>query len=343
MAPQSGVNRLLVVGSSVTEGRPETIGGANVLMGKLLDHLNARPDIDFLFVKANRYPSAVRSLLSVLFKAWSSRSQWDLVFVNVSQRGLALLFPLLALLSALLGKKWAMRAFGADALEVLENTPWKGLLKWCVKRSVLVGMETHALVQDFSGYTQQTYWIPNVRDEVTDAFSVKKTYQRRFVFIAHVKRSKGIFDALRAFELLGAEYTFDFYVPIAEEACRKLETHPSYRGVLDPVDVPEVLTRYDGLVLPTFYQGEGYPGIVIEAYQAGLFCVATQWRSLPEIVEEGQSGFLLPVGDPEAIAHCIRSLDEKQFERMRTFIDGYRKKFDSQTVHRRLVDRLIKA
>ena len=136
MAPQSGVNRLLVVGSSVTEGRPETIGGANVLMGKLLDHLKARPDIDFLFVKANRYPSAVRSLLSVLFKAWSSRSQWDLVFVNVSQRGLALLFPLLALLSALLGKKWAMRAFGADALEVLENTPWKRLLKWCVKRSL---------------------------------------------------------------------------------------------------------------------------------------------------------------------------------------------------------------
>ena len=113
--------------------------------------------------------------------------------------------------------------------------------------------------------------------------------------------------------------------------------------MLDPREVPEVLTQYDGLVLPTFYQGEGYPGIVIEAYQAGLFCVATQWRSLPEIVEEGQSGFLLPVGDPEAIAHCIRSLDEKQFERMRTFIDGYRKKFDSQSVHRRLVDRLIKA
>ena len=42
MDRQSGVNRLLVVGSSVTEGRPETIGGANVLLGKLLDHLNSR-------------------------------------------------------------------------------------------------------------------------------------------------------------------------------------------------------------------------------------------------------------------------------------------------------------
>ena len=90
------------------------------------------------------------------------------------------------------------------------------------------------------------------------------------------------------------------------------------------------------------YQGEGYPGIVIEAYQAGLFCVATQWR-VCQRSWKGASGFLLPVGDPEAIAHCIRSLDEKQFERMRTFIDGYRKKFDSQSVHKRLVDRLIKA
>ena len=290
MDRQSGVNRLLVVGSSVTEGRPETIGGANVLMGKLLDHLNTRRDIDFVFVKANRYPSAVRSLLSVLFEAWHTRSQWDLVFLNVSQRGLVLLFPLLALMSALLGK-WAMRAFGADALEVLENTPWKGLLMWCVKRSVLLGMETHALVQDFSGYNKQTYWIPNVRDEVVNAFSVKKTYQKRFVFIAHVKRSKGIFDALRAFELLSADYTFDFYGPIAEEACRKLETHPSYKGVLEPREVPAVLTRYDGLVLPTFYQGEGYPGIVIEAYQAGLFCISTQWRSLPRSLRKGKAAF----------------------------------------------------
>ena len=343
MADQSGCNRLLIIGSSVTEGRPETIGGANVLMGKLLDHLDTRNDINFLFVKANGYPSAVRSLLSVLFKAWSSRAQWDLVFVNVSQRGLVLLFPLMALMSALLGKKWAMRAFGADALEVLEHTPWKGLLKWCVKRSALVGMETHSLVKEFSKHTATAYWIPNVRDEVVGAFSVKKAYQKRFVFIAHVKRSKGIFDALRAFELLGPGYTFDFYGPIVEEECRALEMHPSYKGVLSPKEVPEVLVRYDGLVLPTSYAGEGYPGIVIEAYQAGLFCVSTQWRSLPEIVEEGQSGFLLPVGDHEAIAHCIRSLDKQQFELMRTFIDGYRKKFDSQSVHRELVDRLIKA
>ena len=91
MDRQSGVNRLLVVGSSVTEG-PETIGGANVLMGKLLDHLNTRRDIDFVFVKANRYPSAVRSLLSVLFEAWHTRSQWDLVFLNVSQRGSSFFF-----------------------------------------------------------------------------------------------------------------------------------------------------------------------------------------------------------------------------------------------------------
>ena len=157
-------------------------------------------------------------------------------------------------MSALLGKKWAMRAFGADALEVFGEHTLERALDVVRKALGSPGMETHALVQDFSGYNKQTYWIPNVRDEVVNAFSVKKTYQKRFVFIAHVKRSKGIFDALRAFELLSAEYTFDFYGPIAEEACRKLETHPSYKGVLAPGEAPPALTRYDGLVLPTFYQ-----------------------------------------------------------------------------------------
>ena len=92
------------------------------------------------------------------------------------------------------------------------ETPWKGLLKWCVKRSVLVGMETHARSKTFRDIRSRLIGS-RVRDEVADAFSVKKTYQRRFVFIAHTKRSKGIFEALRAFELLGAEYT-GFYGPI---------------------------------------------------------------------------------------------------------------------------------
>ena len=76
-------------------------------------------------------------------------------------------------MSALLGKKWAMRAFGADALEVLENTPWKGLLMWCVKRSVLLGMETLPWSKTFREVTDRL--ILNVRMNSGERWSKRRT------------------------------------------------------------------------------------------------------------------------------------------------------------------------
>jgi glycosyltransferase involved in cell wall biosynthesis len=60
----------------------------------------------------------------------------------------------------------------------------------------------------------------------------------------------------------------------------------------------------DLLVLPSYT--EGMPNVVLEAFAAGVPVVATAVGGTPEVVEDGQSGYLVRPGDPAALAQRIR-------------------------------------
>jgi len=51
---------------------------------------------------------------------------------------------------------------------------------------------------------------------------------------------------------------------------------------------------------------EGLPGALIEAMAAGLPCIATDIPGNRELVRDGKTGSLVPVGSPEALEHAIR-------------------------------------
>lgn len=59
---------------------------------------------------------------------------------------------------------------------------------------------------------------------------------------------------------------------------------------------------------PTFFQSEAFPVVLLEAMQFELPVVASRWRGIPSIVEDGRTGFLVPPGDPVALAERIETL-----------------------------------
>ena len=48
--------------------------------------------------------------------------------------------------------------------------------------------------------------------------------------------------------------------------------------------------------------------VLVEAMSVGLPVVATRWRGIPEIVDEGQTGFLLEPHDVGAVAERLEQL-----------------------------------
>jgi glycosyltransferase involved in cell wall biosynthesis len=75
-------------------------------------------------------------------------------------------------------------------------------------------------------------------------------------------------------------------------------------------DVPEILVNSDVFVLPSRW--EGLPFTIIEAMMAGLPVIASKVGGVPELVDDGITGFLVPPGDYRSLAQAIQKLvDDK--------------------------------
>jgi glycosyltransferase involved in cell wall biosynthesis len=71
-------------------------------------------------------------------------------------------------------------------------------------------------------------------------------------------------------------------------------------------DVPDILRASDVFVLSSDY--EGNPLSVLEAMAAGLPVVSTAVGGVPELVQHGATGLLVPAGDARALAEAITQL-----------------------------------
>ena len=68
-------------------------------------------------------------------------------------------------------------------------------------------------------------------------------------------------------------------------------------------DIPQLLALMDVVVLPSLE--EGLPNAILEAMAAGKAVVATQVGGVPEAVVQGETGLLVPPGDPQALADAV--------------------------------------
>lgn len=71
-------------------------------------------------------------------------------------------------------------------------------------------------------------------------------------------------------------------------------------------DIPELLARSDVFVLSS--RSEGFPVSVLEAMAAGLPVVATDVGGVAQAVEDGETGFLVPAADSEALTRALERL-----------------------------------
>jgi glycosyltransferase involved in cell wall biosynthesis len=79
-----------------------------------------------------------------------------------------------------------------------------------------------------------------------------------------------------------------------------------FLGVRD--DIPELLNAADGYVMSSAW--EGMPMVLLEATAAGLPIVATRVGGNQEVVCDGESGFLVPPRDADALALAMLRLME---------------------------------
>lgn len=75
-------------------------------------------------------------------------------------------------------------------------------------------------------------------------------------------------------------------------------------------DIPNILSGSDFLILPSCT--EGFPLAPLEAMAAGKPIIATNCGGLPEIVSDGEFGFLVPINNPQDLSEKILYMIENK-------------------------------
>lgn len=118
-----------------------------------------------------------------------------------------------------------------------------------------------------------------------------------------------------------------------------------FAGVVSPDDTPAILERHDVYLLASEF--EGMPNALIEAMGRGLVPVVSRMTSgIPELVRDGENGFMAPIGDAPAFAERLRTLwaDSDLRDRMaasafRTVSEGGFRVEDMTRAYRKVFDR----
>jgi glycosyltransferase involved in cell wall biosynthesis len=94
---------------------------------------------------------------------------------------------------------------------------------------------------------------------------------------------------------------------------KELEQRVAELGLLGSVEflgwvdnISSLLPRWDVFVLPSLE--EGFPIAALDAMAAGLPVVASAVGGVPELIEDGKTGWLVPPRDVEALASRLRLL-----------------------------------
>ena len=162
-------------------------------------------------------------------------------------------------------------------------------------------------------------------------FEAKRHHGRgnRLLFVGRLAAAKGLTILLQAVSALdGITLEIAGDGPdrrMLEESAHELNIsdRTKFLGYQSPEQVRDLLKRTDVFVLSSF--AEGLPVVLMEAMAAGVPVVATHIAGIPELVEDGHNGLLVPPGSAGATAEAIRRLLDDANLRNRFAIAGREK------------------
>jgi glycosyltransferase involved in cell wall biosynthesis len=85
-------------------------------------------------------------------------------------------------------------------------------------------------------------------------------------------------------------------------------------------DIPAIYPDLDLAVVPTYSDGLAYS--VVEPLLGGVPVVATNTGGIPDLVRDGDTGWLVPPGNPKALARAMREALDNPKEARRRAVEG---------------------
>lgn len=150
-------------------------------------------------------------------------------------------------------------------------------------------------------------------------FSQKETKIKNIIAVSRFVEKKGLDVLIDAAKLLEDEdlifeiYGFGILEEELQEQIERLDCkNISIKGELSPSDVKVKLKEADLTVVPCKVAEngdmDGIPTVIFESMAVGLLVLTTSISAIPEIIKDGENGFIIEPENPELLAEKIKEI-----------------------------------
>ena len=157
-------------------------------------------------------------------------------------------------------------------------------------------MNNVSYLPNFKNFDKKHLDLPVLKNTINNAVS--------FVFVSRINKTKGvdiIFNSV--LELLNKNLKFNvtFFGPIEKKYLLefqnkiKLYDNVNYGGYINFKEEAsyEALSAFDVMLFPSIWEGEGFPGVFIDAFISGLPIIASDWNLNSELIVDFKNGILV--------------------------------------------------
>ena len=151
----------------------------------------------------------------------------------------------------------------------------------------------------------------------------------RLIFLANVTPLKGLHVLLEAINLKSPDFHLDVVGSLDVDTAyaremqnftiaRGLQPRVAFHGILDGPPLIDKIKQAHVLVIPSFYEGFGIA--YLEGMAFGLPAIGTRAGAIPQLISEGENGYLIEPGDYKMLAQRLQALaaDRQYLARMST-------------------------
>ena len=176
------------------------------------------------------------------------------------------------------------------------------------------------------------------RSEAASLTAHRSPLTVNLLFLSNLIPSKGVYVLLDACKILmhrGVAFQCNFVGGESKEMDRRafgeavkergLEGHVLYHGPKYGEEKEHYWSMADVFVFPTFYHNECMPLTILEAMQHGLPVVSTDEGAVPDMVADGENGFVCRRKDAEGLAQALERQLQDEALRHRMGAEGYRR------------------
>ena len=101
------------------------------------------------------------------------------------------------------------------------------------------------------------------------------------------------------------EYRDEFFAKVKEYG---LQDKVEYKGIVTGEDKKQMFLGADVFCFPSFFSSESFGIVLLEGMMYQMPLIASRWRGIQSVVEEGRNGYLVDIKNSEQIAEALTKL-----------------------------------